>query len=161
MPIPDHYAHTYDDLDMQSENNVHDVLLDNTFETNVEIEQSDNVTVSPRRSTRSRLQDFEVSNISNNTVSTKYPINSFLNYNSLSDNFEHTIMLISSTEEPQNYEEAIVHPYWVQATKEELKALEDNKTWSIIELPPGKIATGGIKLNTRLMALLNVTKPVW
>ena len=90
---------------MQSENNVHDVLLDNTVETNVEVEQSENVTVSPRRSTRSRkrptyLQDFEVSNISNNVASTKYPIHSFLNYNSLSNNFKHTIMLISSTGEP-------------------------------------------------------------
>ena len=132
---------------MQSENNVHNVLLDNIVETNVEVEQSENVTVSPRRSTRSRrrpsyLQDFEVSNISNNAVSTKYPINSLLNYNSLSDNFKNTNMLISSTEEPQNYEEAIMHPSWVQAKKEELKALEDKKTWSIIELPLGKIAIG-------------------
>jgi len=37
-------------------------------------------------------------------------------------------MLIPSIEEPQNYEEAIMHPSWVQAMKEELKALEDNKT---------------------------------
>jgi len=133
IPIVSLYAQTYDDLNMQSENNVHDVLLDNTVETNVEIEQSENVTASSRRSTHSRrmsayLQDFEVSNISNNTISTKYPINSFLNYNSLSDNFKYTIMLVSSTEEPRNYEETIMHPSWVQAMKEELKALEDNKT---------------------------------
>jgi len=147
LPIPGHYAQTYDDLDMQSGNNVHDVLLDNTIETNVEIEQSENVTASPRRSTRNKrmpayLQDFEVSNISNNTISTKCPINSFLNYNALYDNFKHRIMLISSTEEPQNYEEVIMHPSWVQAMKEELKALEDNKIWFINELPLGKIATG-------------------
>ena len=49
FPIPNHYAQTYDDLDMQSENNVHDVLVDNTVETNVEVEQSENITVSPNQ----------------------------------------------------------------------------------------------------------------
>jgi len=76
------------------------------------------------------------------TISIKYPINSFLNYYSLFDNFKHTIMLISSTKEPQNYEEVITHPSWVQAMKEELKALKDNKSWSITELPLGKTAIG-------------------
>jgi len=57
-------------------------------------------------------------------------------------------MLISSTKEPRNYEEAVMHPSWVQAMKEELNTLEDNKTWSI-------------KLNTKQMALVNATKFAW
>jgi len=51
-------------------------------------------------------------------------------------------MLISSDEEPHNYEEPIMHSSWIQAMKEELEALEENKTWSVTKLPPGKIAIG-------------------
>lgn len=29
---------------------------------------------------------------------------------------------------------------WVQAMKEEITTLEDNKTWELVELPPGKRA---------------------
>jgi len=54
-----------------------------------------------------------------------------------------------------------MHTSWVQAMKKELKALEDNKIWSVTELPLGKTAIRCIKLNTRKMTLLNVTKPAW
>jgi len=101
---------------------------DNTLEIDTNVEQSETIAVSPRRSTRSRrplayLQDFDVPNLNNNIVSTKYSIHSFLNYNSLSKYFKNTIMLITSTEEPQNYEEAVLHPSWIQAMKDELEAL--------------------------------------
>jgi len=52
------------------------------------------------------------------------------------------MMLISSHEEPHNYEEAIMHSFWIQAMKKEAKALEENKTRSLTKLPPGKTAIG-------------------
>ena len=132
---------------MQYENNVYDDVSDIDVEINTDVEQRENVSASPRRSTHSRslptyLQDFEVSNISNNAVSTEYQIHSFLSYKSLSDNCKQTIMLISSDEETHNYEEAIMHSSWIQAMKEELKALEENKTWSLTKLPLGKTTIG-------------------
>ena len=152
LPIPRHYAQTHDDIHMQTEN-VIDNTTDDVFETDTNFEQSEQIeqnetaTVPPRRSTRSRrpliyLQDFDVPNINNSVVSTKHSIHSFLNYNSLSKSFKNTILSISSAEEPHNYEEAVQHPLWIRAMKEELKALQDNGTWSLTTLPIGKSAIG-------------------
>ena len=45
-------------------------------------------------------------------------------------------MLITSAEEPRNYEEAVLHPSWIQAMKDELD------TWSLTSLPSGKTTIG-------------------
>lgn len=44
--------------------------------------------------------------------------------------------------EPQSYEEASQHPLWVEAMQKELKALSDNNTWDLVDLPPDKKAIG-------------------
>jgi plasmid replication initiation protein len=45
---------------------------------------------------------------------------------------------ISKEQEPQNFQEAITNTDWLKVIKEELKALEKNKTWEIIKLPKDK-----------------------
>jgi len=40
--------------------------------------------------------------------------------------------------EPQSYEEAITHSGWQQAMQQELQALHDTNTWTIVSLPLGK-----------------------
>jgi len=87
------------------------------------------------------LQDFDVSNFNNSVVSTKLDV-PFLNYNSLSKFFKNTILLISSAEKPRNYEEVFQYPPWICAMKKQLKALQDNGTWSLTTLPTGKSAIG-------------------
>lgn len=42
--------------------------------------------------------------------------------------------------EPDTYAEASKHQGWREAMQKELRALEDNKTWVLTELPPGKRA---------------------
>lgn len=49
---------------------------------------------------------------------------------------------ISAVYEPHNYEQARKKDEWIQAMKQEIKALEDNKTWVVTDLPPDKIAIG-------------------
>lgn len=44
--------------------------------------------------------------------------------------------------EPSNYSEAEKHPLWVEVMNKELKALDDNNTWDIVDLPPGKKPIG-------------------
>ncbi|KAE8722590.1 hypothetical protein F3Y22_tig00013960pilonHSYRG00315 [Hibiscus syriacus] len=48
----------------------------------------------------------------------------------------------SQISKPQSYSEVVQDPLWVQAMKEEIHALESNKTWSLIPLPPGKFPIG-------------------
>ena len=104
LPIPQHYAQTYNDINIHNDhgspnNNDDDLCVDN----------NDVPAATLRRSDRNRrmpiyLQYFQTSS---NQVSTKYPIQTFINFNSISSNFRHTIKSISSHDEPQNYESAI------------------------------------------------------
>ncbi|WCJ43066.1 Retrovirus-related Pol polyprotein from transposon RE1 [Euphorbia peplus] len=54
-------------------------------------------------------------------------------------NPHHTSFLsaIQQHKEPKNYTEASKIPVWVDAMNTEFKALEDNNTWEIVDLPPG------------------------
>ena len=47
-----------------------------------------------------------------------------------------------SDQEPKNFREANSSSIWKKAMKEELRALDDNKTWEIVRLPSGKKTVG-------------------
>jgi hypothetical protein len=49
---------------------------------------------------------------------------------------------IAKEQEPNNYEEAIKNSTWTKAMKEELKVLEKNETWVIVQLPKEKKPVG-------------------
>ncbi|GAA0158980.1 transmembrane signal receptor [Lithospermum erythrorhizon] len=44
--------------------------------------------------------------------------------------------------EPRSFKEAMKFPQWHEAMKKEIEALEDNRTWSVVQLPEGKKALG-------------------
>ncbi|GAA0144008.1 transmembrane signal receptor [Lithospermum erythrorhizon] len=44
--------------------------------------------------------------------------------------------------EPRSFKEAMKFPEWREAMKKEIEALENNGTWSMVTLPPGKKALG-------------------
>ena len=67
----------------------------------------------------------------NNKV--KYPISEFLGYNKFSENYRNYSIHLALTHEPETYEEAIIEPHWRKAIKDELTALADNKTSSIVK----------------------------
>ncbi|XP_021751092.1 uncharacterized protein LOC110716769 [Chenopodium quinoa] len=46
--------------------------------------------------------------------------------------------------EPKSYSEAVKHPGWCKAMKEEFDALERQGTWTLESLPPGKVALGSM-----------------
>lgn len=47
---------------------------------------------------------------------------------------------ISSQDEPKHYFQAVKHQCWRDAMKKEIQALENNNTWTLTNLPPGKKA---------------------
>jgi hypothetical protein len=49
---------------------------------------------------------------------------------------------ISQEKEPLTYAEAVKDHRWRNAMKDEIKALQNNETWTIEDLPPGKKALG-------------------
>ncbi|KAG8495046.1 hypothetical protein CXB51_012729 [Gossypium anomalum] len=49
---------------------------------------------------------------------------------------------ISAVTEPHTYQEAILDSRWVDAMKQEIRALEENGTWEVVSLPRGKVPIG-------------------
>jgi hypothetical protein len=57
------------------------------------------------------------------------------------DNRELQLHVLSS-DEPVTFDEAESNPCWRRAMEEEISAIEENKTWTLCELPQGRQAIG-------------------
>ncbi|KAI5327261.1 hypothetical protein L3X38_026657 [Prunus dulcis] len=79
----------------------------------------------------SRLQDY-----------VRYPIHKFVNYSKVSHSHAAFLSKLSNESEPRNFQEANLQNVWRLAMEEELKALDENKTWSVVQLPKGKKVVG-------------------
>ncbi|XP_019226927.1 PREDICTED: uncharacterized protein LOC109208296 [Nicotiana attenuata] len=44
--------------------------------------------------------------------------------------------------EPNSFKEAVKDKRWIQAMQQEVKALEDNRTWEVVPIPVGKFIIG-------------------
>lgn len=71
-----------------------------------------------------------------------YPISSFASYDCVSPSSRSFIASLDSVSIPKTVHEAISHPGWHHAMIEEMNALEDNGTWTLVDLPAGKRAIG-------------------
>ncbi|MCI13559.1 retrovirus-related pol polyprotein from transposon TNT 1-94, partial [Trifolium medium] len=101
-------------------------------------------TPSLRRSTRqsnkpSHLSDY-VCNLSASSSTptssgTFYPLSAFHSYSNLSNNFEKYAMSITATVEPRDYKQASQHQCWLDAMDAEIRALQQNRTWTYVDLP--------------------------
>lgn len=76
------------------------------------------------------------------TQSCKYPLSNFLSFDKLSPKHRAYTIPLSEINEPTSYHEAIKHKHWRQAITEELAALEENRTWTIVSKPPNAKAIG-------------------
>lgn len=47
---------------------------------------------------------------------------------------------VTTGDEPKSYYEAVKHKVWRQAVRGEVDALEEQGTWDVTDLPPGKVA---------------------
>ena len=108
----------------------------------VHIEHSDPTSVATRRSTRvsrppSYLNDCQCAINSN-----PYPIIDYVSYHKISPTYKNFVCQLSSEYEPTFYHQAAKFPHWQQAMSEELQAMEENNTWSVVPLPKGKHSIG-------------------
>jgi len=51
-------------------------------------------------------------------------------------------LLLAMGDEPATFEEARGEPCWEKAMMEEMSSIEENKTWTLVDLPPGHRAIG-------------------
>ncbi|XP_070019435.1 uncharacterized protein [Nicotiana sylvestris] len=56
--------------------------------------------------------------------------------------YDKRVSTFSSVTEPQSYTEAAQDPAWIEAMQAEIKALQKNNTWEIVNLPEGKKPIG-------------------
>lgn len=74
--------------------------------------------------------------------SSKHPLANHLSYDKVSPSYHRYLANFSALVEPRNFQEAAADAKWIQAMQQEMQALEDNNTWKVVDLPPGKHAIG-------------------
>jgi hypothetical protein len=128
----EHEAENEEEMDNNiSNNNNNDDDDINNNNNNNNNEEEDTTIV--RRTSRipipsTRLRGYEIYTV-------QYPIQDFVSYENISPEYHAFLASIHKEEEPNNYQEAITKPVWCNAMKEELRALEKNDTWVIVQLP--------------------------
>ncbi|KAL4310349.1 hypothetical protein GQ457_01G030280 [Hibiscus cannabinus] len=86
------------------------------------------------------LKDYEVS--LPKTRTSPHTIAQVLSYQNVSPKYLSYISNVEILKEPKTYNQAILHDSWKTAMKEEIIALENNHTWDLVSLPPGKQTIG-------------------
>lgn len=98
-----------------------------------------------------KLQDFVTSaiskicpsNFSTNSsrpLGTPYPLAKYVNYAIFSPKHRHFLVGVSAATEPQAFVEVVKDIQWRNAMQLEIKALENNGTWTVYIFPPNKKA---------------------
>jgi hypothetical protein len=103
------------------------VIAPDTHELSSTSQDTDDLPIALRKQTRS---------------CTLHPISKFVAYDTLSSKFKAFVSNLDSTEIPRNIQEALGSPKWRKAVMDEMKALETNETWDVMELPRGKRPVG-------------------
>ncbi|KAD7478862.1 hypothetical protein E3N88_01998 [Mikania micrantha] len=76
-------------------------------------------------------------NQANHTV---HPLAHYISYENFSTNHKAFMSAIDSHDEPKSFKQASQDKRWQEDMQNEIKALEQNDTWTLEELPPGKKA---------------------
>ena len=73
---------------------------------------------------------------SNTSSGTPYPLAHYINCDKFSVNYYKFLAAVVNGHDPKSFIEAMKHEGWRQSMQEEIKALEDNGTWTLEDIPP-------------------------
>lgn len=71
-----------------------------------------------------------------------YPLTDYVSDDKFSPGHRAYLAAITSNVEPKSFKDVVRVKVWNDAMTKEVDALEVNKTWDIVDLPPGKVAIG-------------------
>ncbi|OIT33452.1 hypothetical protein A4A49_65045, partial [Nicotiana attenuata] len=71
-----------------------------------------------------------------------YPVSQHISYNQSPSDYRASLAAYSAIVEPRTFKEASVYPNWIEAMQAEVSALQDNNTWSLVNVPQGKVPIG-------------------
>ena len=72
----------------------------------------------------------------------KYPMSNYVSNHRLSESNKSFVNQFSTVAIPNSVQEALADPRWKAAMNEEMKSLQKNETWELVECPPGKKPIG-------------------
>ncbi|RVW60836.1 Retrovirus-related Pol polyprotein from transposon TNT 1-94 [Vitis vinifera] len=72
----------------------------------------------------------------------KYPMSNYVFNHRLSKSNKSFVNQLSTIAIPNSVQEALTDPRWKAAMNEEMKSLQKNETWELVECPPGKKPVG-------------------
>ena len=72
----------------------------------------------------------------------KYPMSHYVSNHCLSESNQSFVNQLSTVSIPNNVQEALADPRWKAAMNEEMKSLQENNTWELVDRPPGKKLVG-------------------
>lgn len=72
----------------------------------------------------------------------KYSISNHLSYDNIKPTYQAYLAKFSILVEPKCYRDVAQNTIWIEAMQQEIKALEENDAWEVVDLPKGKNAIG-------------------
>nr|XP_016502592.1 PREDICTED: uncharacterized protein LOC107820765 [Nicotiana tabacum] len=120
---------------------------DHTPQAHTAVSPNDSTDVPIRHSQKNKQQpvwmaDFIIGPKSKSTTQPPHSIHVSIVYDKPRPSYKQSLAVFTSIVKPKIFHEASKDPLWIEAMQTELKALEDNKTWELVALPPGKVHIG-------------------
>ncbi|RVW91751.1 Retrovirus-related Pol polyprotein from transposon TNT 1-94 [Vitis vinifera] len=76
------------------------------------------------------------------SIKVKYPMSNYVSTHRLSESNKSFVNQLSTVSIPNSVQEALADPRWKATMNEEMKSLQKNETWELVECPPGKKPVG-------------------
>lgn len=75
-------------------------------------------------------------------ITSPHNLAKYMSYTNLSQSHKAFALAVSIESEPQFYHQAVKHDHWRLAMDDEIKAMHENGTWSVVRLPSDKQSIG-------------------